>query len=510
MDEEKQSIPLFAYRKFTSDGYPTQAIEYEHVKQSHKLIVDGQQRLQSFYIGLIGTYEGKQMYFDLYSDFANSEYDFNFAENIAQLPKKNADKPIKECLWYPVQELFLRLKETSDSDQVSEEIISTLKIKDDVLKKAIDRNINIFDKSIFREENIGLSSVSINKSKSCVENRQRIVELFRRLNDGGTKLSSFDLVASVLKGFDYRMETFLDEVVEKYKDIGVSQDTLIKLLFILNDQPQKEMANIEAKDAKFATDNRERIEYTLVALKKFLEFSKLYNYFHSEKNRSFIPLYFIAYHIFKSTKSNNELKNMFDNFDTKDADFNAMKKWICISLLNGVFSRGRGWIPYKTGIRKLHEVIQRANGKSFPTDKIFEMYENHPLIFKRTITSISLDQFDKEAIFYMLYDGMATLRSEDIDHIHPKSLLEKLGYEPYKINSIINYQLLESGVNRGEKSNKELKIWIENFVEQQNHNTYLDRHLIPVDSNLWMSSNYDAFKVERAKLIVNKLEKWCN
>lgn len=88
IDEEKQSIPLFAYRKFTSDGYPTQAIEYEHVKQSHKLIVDGQQRLQSFYIGLIGTYEGKQMYFDLYSDFANSEYDFNFAENIAQLPKK--------------------------------------------------------------------------------------------------------------------------------------------------------------------------------------------------------------------------------------------------------------------------------------------------------------------------------------------------------------------------------------------------------------------------------------
>ncbi|MDE5540091.1 MAG: DUF262 domain-containing protein, partial [Bacilli bacterium] len=124
IDEETQSKPLFAYRKFTNDGNPTKAIEYSSVKQSHKLIVDGQQRLQSFYIGLTGTYEGKQMYFDLYSDFANSEYDFNFAQSLDQLPKKNADKPIQECFWYSVQELYYRLKDTNDAEQVSEEIIA--------------------------------------------------------------------------------------------------------------------------------------------------------------------------------------------------------------------------------------------------------------------------------------------------------------------------------------------------------------------------------------------------
>jgi hypothetical protein len=62
-----------------------------------------------------------------------------------------------------------------------------------------------------------------------------MVELFRRLNDGGTRLSPFELVASILKGFEWKMEKFLDDTLKDYQDIGLTQDNLIKLIFILMD-----------------------------------------------------------------------------------------------------------------------------------------------------------------------------------------------------------------------------------------------------------------------------------
>jgi hypothetical protein len=72
-----------------------------------------------------------------------------------------------------------------------------------------------------------------------LKTRQRIVELFRRLMMAEQDLSSFDLVASILKGFSWEMEGFLKEMLEKYQDIGLSQDNLIKLIFLLARQSQQ-------------------------------------------------------------------------------------------------------------------------------------------------------------------------------------------------------------------------------------------------------------------------------
>ena len=62
------------------------------------------------------------------------------------------------------------------------------------------------------------------------------------------KLSTLDLVASLLKNFDY-----IDEVSAKNSSIGIDQDVLIKLLLILNDKPGHGITDIDAEDAIFAT-----------------------------------------------------------------------------------------------------------------------------------------------------------------------------------------------------------------------------------------------------------------
>jgi hypothetical protein len=173
-----------------------------------------------------------------------------------------------------------------------------------------------------------------------------------------------------------------------------------------------------------------------------------------------------------------------------------------LRTLNGVFSKGKGWIPYKTGIRKILETIRYYKGKQFPNDKLSQVYQKHPVQFHVTFTEFNINSLDMSFLFYILYDRDRIIRQQDIDHIHPKSLLEGK-YEYQMINRIENYQLLDSGTNRGLKNAKPLKEWILNDVE--NKEMYLNRHLIPQSEWLWETDNYMAFLEERRKLIIDKI-----
>ena len=319
-------------------------------------------------------------------------------------------------------------------------------------------------------------------------------------------MSSYDLVASMFKGFDYKMEQFLDTIVKDNEDIGINQDVLIKLLLILNDKPMKEMSDLSTEDAAFATSNRERIEITLKVLKKFLNVTATINWFSSNRKRSAIPLYFLAYHIFHSKVPTNELNDFFDTFDTNNKDFQSMKKWLMLSLLNKVFSKGCGWIPEKTGIRKLHKILGGNKGKEFPCTIVFETYRMHPLRFSTEINGANLDVFDRDFVLYLIYNGQPSIRREDIDHIHPQSLLRDNGVNEDQINSIGNFQLLDSGTNRGAKNGKELNKWINDNIAAENRQDYLRRHLIPDKSKLWTTDQFSQFLNTRLDMIAEKIK----
>ena len=510
IEEEKDTKPLFNYRPFTKDGNFIPSREVKKLKQQQFFVIDGQQRLQTFYIGLKGSINGKILYFDLFSDY-NLEYEFKFEKDENKLPKnskENIDRKIKEHFWYPAKELLRRLKDTNDEDQVADEIINENSITEELKITHIRKNVKAFYKNVITSETLGISKVVINKSLPEAENRQRIVELFRRLNDGGTRLSMFDLVASILKGFSWEMEGFLREMLKGYQDIGLTQDNLIKLIFLLQDNHNKEMASIEATDAEFAIKNGERIKATIKALKDFLEYSKTLDYY-KEGNRSFIPLFFISYHLFHKDIGNNALMNYFNNYETANADFPLMNRWLYHSLINGVFrSRGAGWIPYKTGIRKLLEVIKKHKNKAFPTQELFQVYINHPITFTTTYTSSNLDQLDISFVFYLMYDRAKIIRTIDIDHIMPKNILENKRVDQDKINSIKNSQLLDSATNRGAKNGKPFKEWVENPEYIKDKQAYMKLHLIPSDETLWIEDKFEDFIEARGELIIKKLEEY--
>jgi uncharacterized protein with ParB-like and HNH nuclease domain len=508
IEEEKGSKPLFNYRPFTVDGYSIKSRDVNSLTQQQFFVIDGQQRLQSFYIGLTGSINGKVMYFDLFSDYT-TEFEFKFDNSAFNLPSKsvdNGERKIPDHFWYLASSLLKRLKDTNDEDQVSDEVIKDNNIVEEIKQTHIRKNIKSFYKNIITAETLGISKVVINKTLDEVSNKQRIVELFRRLNDGGTKLSPFDLVASILKGFEWGMEAFLDETLEEFNDIGLSQDNLIKLIFLLQDNYKKEMASIEAKDADFAIKNKVRIVQSLYALKDFLIHSELYNYY-KDGNRSFIPLFFIAYHIFHKNLSDEKVSSYFDNFDSGNSDFPKTKKWLYNSLLNGVFrSRGAGWIPYKTGVGKILEEIKKHKDQYFPVDTLFDIYRNHPIIFSLKYDKKNLDNLDRSFLFYLMYSCKKVIRTQDVDHIMPKSILENNGTELEMINSIKNFQLLDSGTNRGEKNGKPFRVWVENYISDKN--AYINCHLIPKDESLWDEDSFEEFLDHRADLIMQQVRKY--
>ena len=280
---------------------------------------------------------------------------------------------------------------------------------------------------------------------------------------------------------------------------------LIKLIFLLQDDHKKEMASIEAKDAEFAITNKDRINSTLKCVKDFLIHAKLYDYYRSG-NRSFIPLFLIAYHLFYNDKDTNSLAVYFDNYDVGNVDFPIMYEWIYHSLLNGVYrSRGAGCVAYKTGARKLLVEIKKHKNKVFPKEELFNVYIEHPAVFTQSYKEDNLDSLDRSFLYYLMYDRNQTIRSQDIDYIMPKSILASLKYRWDEINSIKNFQLIDYGTNRGIKNGKPFKEWMANYVSDKP--SFVKRHLIPDDERIWGESRFSDFIEQRAIIICAKISK---
>ena len=452
------------------------------------------------------------MFFDLYSDFQKGEYDFKFArptqgkssvKNIERAERKTADSEIEtiaECLWYSVPELYEKLLRVGgNSGRIADEIIFEQNIDEQHKKKHVEENVKQFYRNIFEMKNIGISEVDVDYYRSQIENRQRMVELFRRLNSGGTTLSTLDLVASRLKGFDSRMENFLDEMERDNGDLRISRDELIKLIMTLQDKPLSEITDLDEdgeKFASFALENSEKIKSTLAALREFLRKTGDYNWFSSNKNRSPIPLYILAYHIFYAEDA------------TKN--FLEMRRWLRLSLLNGIFRRGCGWIPSERGMKLLHAAFKNYRGQPFPVEELFDVCRKNLHSFYSEVKPENLDGFDRsrDYVFYLIYGG-APLPRGAVDHIQPRArLLELIGrgqknISEEMIDSIANMELL-SREDNAEKSDKRLKDWIN---RQEDRQKYLSRHLIPDEESLWKPSNFKQFLKARAQMMAEKINR---
>lgn len=170
------------------------------------LVLDGQQRLQSLFIGLIGSYDGNELCLDILSgDLAapdDIKYRFEFREP-AQI----------QFPWIKFKDMIFT---GSTSLRLAQELIAAAgRVLTPDEQNKISEHVSLVFKTFRDDDGIAYQELdSIENPELYTEDD--VVEIFIRANSGGTKLGKSDLLFSLLSSSwdnaDDEMEALLDSL----------------------------------------------------------------------------------------------------------------------------------------------------------------------------------------------------------------------------------------------------------------------------------------------------------
>ncbi len=239
------------YREFDKHyriNEPTYYTMQKNTQKAHKtLILDGQQRLQSLYIAMYGTYNDNQLYFDVFSnperEVSERRYEFEFLsedevgkrnEKIQHFKYENIDD---FDYFIPFQEIIHSSRITQIRRDVIKELKSKIEEYDNRIEDLVDDNLNKVINSFRIEPN--LNYFEINDADIENLNMDDIMEIFVRINSGGMQLEKSDLMFSIiaLKMERDPWEMFgklLMDLHAKYRDFEFEKDYFIKCFLVIN------------------------------------------------------------------------------------------------------------------------------------------------------------------------------------------------------------------------------------------------------------------------------------
>lgn len=473
-------------------------------------VIDGQQRLTSLYLGLKGTYAYKmprkwwkdneeclptrRLYINLSSKLSKDDerkmiYDFKFLsdDDVAKLSSSEDLFLINDIYLYREQDALEDYMANREWQNRTFARATLRKLREVIFK---DKLINYY-----QEENQDIDTV---------------LDIFIRTNSGGEPLSFSNLLMSITtanwkKDARKEFKSLIDAVYAN--NFIISADLILKCCLVLfNDNIKFQVANFDSESVSVFDQNWERIrkciEITFELLKKWG-----FNDSSLKAKNAIIP---IVYYIYHKNLENEILKDYIHREEKK-----AMRKWLCISLLKGVF--GGQSDNVLSGIRKV--LIKNIENGTFPFEQIKAEFASNDAKSLSLSDEVILDLLKTQKDAPNCYAILALLYSHlhydtvvyHKDHLHPASKFEKLKeidfpnksqYQFYKNpenwNSIVNLQLLSSATNES-KNDEELSEWI------SKNNIDLESHLIPSDVSLDFN-NFEAFICKRKKLLVDTIK----
>ena len=258
-----ENVKKFQFYRFLREYHERDSTHNEKTTLSGKkdiiAILDGQQRLTSLYISLKGYYASrlshhrrssdhaypkKRMYLNLMkpSSEIEREYDFRYLE-ASEAKRKDA-----ENLWFPVGDI-LNFSEISDAlEWITDQIYEI----NEKLENPISRDINRFaTNTLNRFFKVICENESLNYFLEKSEELDKVLQIFIRINQGGTQLSYSDLLLSIATAQWQKLDArkVIHEFVDKINDIGkgfnFNKDFVLKSCLVLAD----------IKDIKFKVDN---------------------------------------------------------------------------------------------------------------------------------------------------------------------------------------------------------------------------------------------------------------
>lgn len=478
-------------------------------------ILDGQQRMTSLYIALTGTHAKKLPYYSsknvnafpkkkLYlnllskSDNIELEYDFKFLS-------KEDIKESKNKFWFDCSDILDFTDVNSVMQYVIEhDLMNTSKFTQDQGKFASNAISKLFN--VIHQE----KPISFYLEES--EELDKVLQIFIRINSGGTKLSYSDLLLSIAtaqwKEKDAReiIHEFVDEINKIGEGFDFNKDLVLKTCLVHGD-----FSDIKFKVDNFTKENMAKIEQNWDSvsrsLKVAIELISKYGYNRNSLTASnaLIP---IAYFIYK-----NDLSDKIVHSQAQEQNRKAIIEWLSRTILRGTF----GGTP--DAIYPVMRNFINQNPNRFPLSEIIDHYRG-----KRK--SISFTEDDIESILDLKYGKKNTFSALCLvysslnhsfkyhqDHIHPKSFfykrkLDELGItdvntkDEYisRFNNLSNLQLLEATTNI-EKRDKPFEDWLEErYPNENDRNNYLSLNHIKNTQSLNFNDFIDFYKQRRLTL----------
>jgi hypothetical protein len=458
--------------------------------EKKRLVLDGQQRLQTLYIGLTGSIDGKILHFDALSGLVpdNDGINYKFRFILAE-----------KAVWpnIPFRGIIYTRKLPSE---ITAELVNKYDLSLSAEESAILTN-NIERARVEFTSNQALIYQEIDSTDAEIASHtlDDVVEIFIRANDGGTKLSKSDLMFSLMTSnwptADEVMQEFLSEL--NGTEFDFDRDFVLKASMVMLDQGArydvKKLRSQEIRDR--ITNEWSELTNSISFIRDFL---KQKTFIQSDKALpSYLAIIPLVYFYHKFPKKWQETK--------------GKELYLLRVLLTGAFS-GR---PDNL-IDKLVNTIKKT--EDFNVDEIFkdiredqrslELSENH--LFEmgygsRTI-HLLFNLWYSKVDYNPAYNG----HLPQIDHIFPRSALRKIKmiedgvskqrYTVDKINQLANCMLLSRDENGAAgKSDTPPNKWFEGKSLE-----YLELHCIPQDKALWEIEKFDNFIEARKQLILNK------
>lgn len=493
-----------------------------------KAVIDGQQRLNSLYIGLKGTYAYKKyvyrkkkyqndeqdypsrkLYLDILNPIIDDEekkvYDFRFLiHNEHDQQNKRKTKVVEdgegyrfevECFWFEVGKILKFQNEHSVITYLTENKLDIGGFPGETLLK-LYKLIN--EKPIinfFLEKN---------------QDFDKVLYEFIRTNSGGTTLSFADLLMSIITASWEKGKSTsgardeIDELIKQIKNIGfeINQDFVLKTCLVLfSSDIRFALKNFQSETIqkiKSEWGNITRSIKSSFILLKSLSFNN-----HSLRSKNaVIPIIYYIY-----------LKNFSNEINKDNRHINnksIIKNYLHLSLLNKLFGGSSDGF-----LKSIKQVIEKNHESDFPLTQLKEK-------FKGTNRSFLMDEEKLENILRTSYDSMDSFyvlsllfpkfnfefKNPNIDHLHPKSQFQNSNLSFLKDeedveffqshwNTVLNLALLSEEQNKS-KNKSELKNWIE---KQENHNIGIRNSLLIPELIDLKFENFKEFIQEREKIL---------
>ena len=516
-----QSYKFYKFIKEYRERYKTHNQEIStDGKESFKAILDGQQRLTSLYIGLMGSYAyrrprlheenservypTRRLYLNIESQLEEQEdgriYEFKFLED-----GKTSQQSIYENKWFRVGQI-LNYDDAEEFDNY---------LDDNFDNKFSRKALRTLRRTVHEKKLINY----------FLEEDQKIdkaLNIFIRINSGGEPLSFSDLLMSIAvanwEKKDARKE--IHGLVDNIRDKGfsISKDFVLKAFLYLYSK------DIKFKVANFSKQNAEEFESEWESIRNCIltTFDLVINFGFNDytltSKNALLPIIYYLYH-----------KNIYDGFVNKIGfkdNREIIKKWLHISLIKRIFGgqsdailtqMRKAFTDNQNGEDKFDELKIQHDISGFPSAKINQKIRRDISVGDEFIDEILKTQKDHKyafSILSVLYPYL-DYSNKDFhkDHLHPSNSYKELSEEmknktPWNVyNSIVNLQMLNSNENQS-KQDTPLMDWVENQTNVTNRMAFLKGHIIP-DTDLEIE-NLEHFISMRKEILKEKLNEILN